>query len=221
MRSLPLLAPILLLAACAEFDLAGGTDAAFDSGAPSATTTDADTGDDSLTGPVDTGPGFVDPTWLAWDLRLQVAGGALDPAGSSVRVELLDAALAPVCVQDLPILGASAPPSPEIGATVLGWWTLALDTGVPSGPCAPWSPRSPSFGLIPWDPRLDPAMDAQGLLGAAAYGLVVQDDPAAEVLLVGYASTGDLLAGAEAPVAAPPLPDGAYEAHSLLALPAP
>ncbi|MEZ4241900.1 MAG: hypothetical protein R3F59_38275 [Myxococcota bacterium] len=220
-----LVALAILAAGCADYSVKGNasaTSSRADTGSStSATSTQVDSGASSTAGAV--------PAYYAVAMGFDLVEGEIDPATATFAVTLWsdeDAPL-PLCVHDVPLLGAvaEAPPaldSLETGTTgaggLGGWWALDLGDGVPDEYCDPWPARALHVGLGPYDPRLDAALDAAGLLGLGLYGLYLQEDGDDTVYVVGVGGTAEMFAGGYGPdpEAPPPLPDGAYQARSLV-----
>lgn len=211
--------PILcLLAACGAGD-------SFD--ADSAGSVDATT---SHTEDVDTAGGPTSPPdegaadWYALDAQLEVVAGEIVLGGATaLRATLHDALLSEVCTHDVPIESVRAVPPLDGEPADLGWWELTLLDGTPDAtPCAEFSARELRLGVGPYDPRLDPALAAQQApgepdpYGDALYGLYVQEYDDGPLWVLGVVTMPGLRPADL--VSEPPLPDGTYEAHSLLLL---
>jgi hypothetical protein len=217
-RTLPLLALALVGCSSAGFDSNDGTVASGD--APSTTGgSPSDSGS-----PTPTAPSAADADWYGIDAHLDLVGGELVLGRPTwFRVTLLDASLAVVCHHEVEISAATSEAPLAEGPAELGWWALELLDGVPDGEdCPAWAARELRLGVGPYDPRLDPALAAQQTTGQppygddALYGLYVQEFEGGPLYVVGVVTIPGLVEGDL--VSAPPLPDGNYEAHSLLLL---
>lgn len=100
-----------------------------------------------------------------------------------------------------------------------GWWKVDLRDGVAG--CRWDGDATLTLGLGPVDDALSPAIAANGLGTATAYGLYAQNGDAAVVYVFGLAGTESDFSGGTTPVEVSPLPDGNYELRGLHLLPAP
>lgn len=209
MRSLVPIAALLV--GCSA---SGKYDAASDASSAPSPTTSGDDDDDGTTTPIPT----EGPRWRTLEGVVQVAAGALDPAGTLLGASYYLDDLTQLCEAEWAVEAVASPPAPE-GEPLLVWWELTL--GPASGTCPGHvaQPLSITFGLGAYDPRLDVALTAHGLDGADGYGLYVADPASDEVWIVGVAGTTEQLAGRAGPSAEPPLADGEYELVPLILAP--
>jgi hypothetical protein len=177
--------------------------------ADAAPDSDADT--TASTGPEDSGvEDVVAPVWLSIGGFIQITYGEPDLATSAIELSGLDLDTTLLCTVESP--PASFTPASPVPPGLVTWW----DVGVPVDPgCG--LPAVVRLGLGPYDPLLDPAADAAGVAGTP-YGLYTLSD-ADDLWVFGVAGTSANFDGVEAPVAAPPLPDGFYRVQSLVLLP--
>lgn len=205
---------------CAEYDM----NADFGT-RPSSTSTIED-GAETLTTaspPADTGATFPDTTYYSVDLRFDVAGSGEGLPGvwqvdtARLAVELWSAEPAPVCAHTVPITTVTEVTPPEMEPPLIAWWQLDLEAGVPSDVCPEWPARTWWVGVGPYDTRLDPMLAQRGMLAFDVYGLYLQEDPAGPVYVIGFAGTNDMVLGhPDLTVDVGPLPDGGYQAQSLV-----
>lgn len=181
------------------------------------------------TGAISTAP-IPEATFYGVRLGFETLAGGIVEGTASVEIDLWSDASPPavVCRHEAAVLGAAAEDIPvldtlevdaETGAGgLVGWWRLELDAGVPDAPCPAWAARTLWVGLGPYDPRLNPALDAVGMLGTELFGLYLQEDADGPVYVVGVGGTTEMFVGGYGPdpEAPPPLPDGLYTAESLL-----
>ncbi len=113
------------------------------------------------------------------------------------------------------LLVAEPPPAEP----VLAWWGVSLDTR--TSQCGVDSDLFLHLGIGAWDDRLDVPLAQQGLDGATAFGLYVQQDDPGPVWVLGIAGTAPQIAGDEVADALVPLADGTYDVTSLVQAPWP
>lgn len=194
-----------------------------------------ETAEDSLNGPpsdtvgatgsADSGAGYPTTAYYALNLGFELVGGTAEANGQIqypvLSVELYSDADEPevVCRHEVPIVGdVVEQPFPDNTAVpLIVWWQLDLDVGVPDDLCPDWPARTWWIGLGPYDRRLDPMMAERGSLGFDVYGLYLQESLTEGVYIVGMAGTNEMISGATGlTVVDGPLPDGQYQAESLL-----
>ena len=204
-------ASIALSACAAEMSLeaSGGAPTSSDSEATSSTPPP----------PYDSG-GLAEPTpvWWSLDGSLALVGQEIDPLASTLQIDLWSADLLLLCTLDVPIDGALSVTPPATEQALVTWWSIDHLDGTSSASCGEWPAGTLSLGFGAYDPRLDPALDAQGLLGQDVFGLYLQLSPEDPVYVVGVAGTTDLLDGLTSTTTVP-LPDDQYQLESLLVLP--
>lgn len=162
--------------------------------------------------------GLVVPEAAYYALNLAFTVEAEGWSAASLQIDLYDPEIERVCSHEIPVQGvtAEAPPTEE---PLLTWWKLELGEGVSEGPCPGWPARTWWLGFGSYDPQLDPAMAAGEMLGYEVYGLYLKETTGGPIYVVGVGGPPESLAGeTDLVVEAPPLPDGSYEALSLVAL---
>lgn len=231
----PFVAALVLVAGCADYNLANDLDTAGSADSP---------GFDSNRDSDDEAPAEPAQYW-SLDGTLVVAGGALDVDASALYVDLwLDGhsvcgALPPsdtgsadtdtatdadVAVPTEPDVAFASVQEAPSDVALLAWWDLALTEG--AVPCEQPLPASAvGLGLGPMDPRLYPALENAGFGDPAAAGATLYSAylrvGSGDVWVFGVAGTTEQFAGTGAVVDTAPLPDGTYELRSLYLLPTP
>lgn len=211
------LVPVLALCACGGSPDAGDTNATTASDAAPPNSTSGMT-DSSASPPGDTGAYIPDTPYYSLSVSFAVAAGEWVPASASLAAELWSSEIDPVCGLAVPILDAVPEDPPTVGVDEVpldGWWRLTLDAGEPDGPCADWPARVNWIGVGPYDPRLDPAMNARGMLGYDVFGLYLRESQSGPVFIVGIAGTEEMLTGSQ-DLTGYGLIDGDYQAQSLV-----
>jgi hypothetical protein len=202
----------LLLSGCSASSTASSRDA--DTGAlPSSTATIVD--------PTSPTAQTVSASHYAIQGSLQNTSDELDVASSSVTFELVNpepelGLTEPLCATQHTILEAlPLPQDPE--SDLVSSWQLTLDE---TEDCSEYTmPTTFRLGIGPYDTLLDPAAASAGIDGQNAYGLYLQLDEDAPLLIFGVTGTTDNFAGLTPPSTQAPLPDGLYTLHTLHLLP--
>lgn len=210
----------LLAAACAGRPMSGDSTKASNADA-SGTNTTSDGTDTSASPPADSGFEIPVTPFYSVSASFEVVGGAWVPDAATLSAELWSAEVEAVCGLAVPILDAVPEAPPQVGEDDVpldGWWRLTLDAGIPDAPCADWPARVSWIGVGPYDARLDPAMNARGMLGFDVFGLYLRESQSGPVFVVGIAGTEEMLTGAQDLVGYG-LIDGVYQAQSLVLMP--
>jgi len=118
-----------------------------------------------------------------------------------------------------PLLAELLVAKPPADEPILAWWEVSLDTR--TSLCGVDSDLFLHLGIGAWDERLDAALAQQGLDGATAFGVYLQQDDTGPVWVIGVAGTAPQLAGDEVADALVPLADGTYDLASLVQAPWP
>jgi hypothetical protein len=173
--------------------------------------------DPDTDGDTDTAP-QEDAVWWSVDGEIVVAASSADPAASRLRVGFWSAGTTLLCETDVVISGVTPLAAPD-EVPVYGWWSWALAEG--ATPCEWPIPAALSLGIGEMDPRLAPALEANGLADRQAnlYAMYAAPLGADAVYVFGVAGTAEQYAGTGTPVTLAPLPDGAYELRTLHLLP--
>jgi hypothetical protein len=173
--------------------------------------------DPDTDGDTDTAP-QEDPVFWSVDGEVAVAASSANAAASRITIGFWSPDTLLLCETEVVISTATPLAAPD-DVPVYGWWAFALAEG--ATPCEWPIPASMSLGIGEMDPRLAPALEANGLADRQPnlYALYASPLASESVYVFGVAGTAEHYAGTATPVAMAPLPDGAYELRTLHLLP--